>query len=251
MVGVVCVLFSVLPAVVCEDLAQRTPKVLGPFPAYSVIGSCRYNDAPCCEKAPMRALKSDRLLRLIPVHEFVSKLRKLPEADFSKVDTVLRFARTHPLDPQSLEPYLFWDRQHYTRNLIDKTRLYELIAICWEVGHASSIHNHRDQHCWMIVPIGRLLVQNYRVLFQDLAAGQCNIEKTDVVEMNPENPLAVNPREPVHKVYNPREFNQRAVSLHIYSHPFDTCDVYSEEQQTCGTIGLSYTSEYGVRKHAH
>ena len=63
--------------------------------------------------------------------------------------------------------------------------------------------------------------------------------------MNPTHPCAVDPLEPVHRVVNPAEFNQRAVSLHVYSRPFDTCVVYSPEQGTCGEIKLHYTSEYG------
>jgi cysteine dioxygenase len=179
---------------------------------------------------------------LVPIQALVNGLRKFSQATFSGNEEIRTFLRDHPVDPASLERYLFWDSKHYTRNLIDKTQLYELLAICWEVGHFSSIHNHRDQNCWMAVPIGRLQVQNYRVLSQDLQAGKCHIEKSDLVVMDREHPCAVNPREPVHKVFNPRQWNQRAVSLHVYSHPFDTCDVYSEEQQTCGTIGLSYTS---------
>ncbi len=182
----------------------------------------------------------------VAIQDFVAELRKLPAAAFETTGPVLSFAREHPVLPSSLEPYLYWDAQHYTRNLIDKTALYELIAICWEVGQGSSIHNHREQNCWMVVPIGRLTVQNYRVLFQDLKAGKCRLERTDLVEMDPSNPVAVNPREPVHKVDNLGRFNQRAVSLHIDSRPFDTCDVYSEEQQTCGTIQLHYNSVGGV-----
>ena len=34
----------------------------------------------------------------------------------------------NPVDPESLDRYLFWNAQHYTRNLIDKTELYELMA---------------------------------------------------------------------------------------------------------------------------
>ena len=55
----------------------------------------------------------------------------------------------------------------------------------------------------------------------------------------------MDPKEPVHKVYNPADFEQRAVSLHVYSRPYDSCVVYSEEQHKCGEIKLSYTSEYG------
>jgi len=184
---------------------------------------------------------------LVSVDDFVVRLRQLPVLAFDDIAQVLRFLQENPVDPSTLGRYLYWDARHYTRNLIDKTELYELIAICWEIGHVSSIHNHRDQNCWMAVPIGRLMVQNYRVLEQDLERGTCRLQKTDALQMNREHPCGVDPLAPVHKVYNPREFHERAVSLHVYSRPFDSCDVYSEEQQSCGTIGLSYTSMYGKR----
>jgi cysteine dioxygenase len=98
----------------------------------------------------------------------------------------------------------------------------------------------------MAAPIGRLLVQNYKVLRQDLAAGTCDIVPTDIVELNASSPTGVDPAAPVHKVYNPAEFQKRAVSLHLYSRPYDSCVVYSEEQHKCGEIQLSYTTEYGV-----
>jgi cysteine dioxygenase len=153
-----------------------------------------------------------------------------------------------PVDADSLAPYLTWDRQHYTRNLIDRTPIYELMAICWEVGQASSVHNHRDQNCWMAVPMGRLQVENYHLVHQDLTAGRSQLEPLNTVEMNIAHPCAVDPADPVHRVVNPREFNQRAVSLHVYSRPFDTCVVYSTEQGTCGEIKLHFTTEYGKPK---
>jgi cysteine dioxygenase len=184
-------------------------------------------------------------VRLFSIQHLVLELRKFPEGAFEGTEKVRKFLQETPVDPDSLAPYLTWDRQHYTRNLIDKTPLYELIAICWEIGQISSIHNHRDQNCWMAVPVGRLLVENFRVLHQDIEGGKCKIVASDTVEMNLANPCAVDPQEPVHRVLNPREFNQRAVTLHVYSRPFDTCMVYSAEQGTCGEIDLHYTTEYG------
>jgi cysteine dioxygenase len=181
----------------------------------------------------------------VPIHDFVAELRKFPEPTFDRVDQIIRFLQSTPVMPDTLAPYLTWDKQHYTRNLIDKTPLYELVAICWEVGQASSVHNHREQNCWMAVPVGRLRVENFRVIAQDLDAGTCHLETADTVEMNPAQPCAVDPLEPVHRVYNPRELGQRAVSLHVYSRPFDTCVVYSQEQGTCGVIKLHYQTEYG------
>jgi cysteine dioxygenase len=189
-------------------------------------------------------------IKQVSIAHFVAQLRIFPEAAFSGTEQIRTFLQETPVDPDSLAPYLAWDRQHYTRNLIDKTPLYELIAICWEVGQISSIHNHRDQNCWMGVPVGRLLVENFHVVHQDIAGGKCKITATETVEMNPSHPCAVDPLEPVHRVLNPREFNQLAVSLHVYSRPFDRCVVYSAEQGTCGEIQLHYTTEYGKPVHA-
>jgi cysteine dioxygenase len=184
-------------------------------------------------------------VKKIQIEDFIEQLRQFPEPAFDQTEKIRAFLQENPINPDSIGPFLTWDRQHYTRNLIDKTSLYELLAICWEVGQASSIHNHRDQNCWMAVPTGRLLVENFHVVQQDIAGGKCDIRPTETIEMNAAQPCAVDPDEPVHRVYNPRQFNQRAVSVHIYSRPFDTCVVYSAEQGTCGEIQLHYTTQYG------
>jgi hypothetical protein len=181
----------------------------------------------------------------VPIQKLVEKLRNLPASAFDETETLRLFLRDTPVDADSLGPFLIWDRQHYTRNLIDRTSLYELMAICWEVGQASSVHNHRDQNCWMAVPLGRLHVENFHLVQQDLQHGQCCLEPSETVEMNLANPCAVNPTDPVHRVVNPRAFNERAISLHVYSRPFDTCVVYSPEQGTCGEIQLHFNTMFG------
>jgi cysteine dioxygenase len=187
----------------------------------------------------------------VPIQILVEGLRKMPTSAFDETETVRLFLRDTPVDADSLAPYLTWDRQHYTRNLIDRTSLFELMAICWEVGQASSVHNHRDQNCWMAVPMGRLQVENFHLVRQDLQRGQCSLEPSETVEMNLANPCAVDPADPVHRVVNPRAFNQRAVSLHVYSRPFDTCVVYSPEQGTCGEIQLHFNTIFGKPASTH
>ncbi len=184
-------------------------------------------------------------LKRVPIETLVAKLRALPPAAFNQVEQIRSLLTDYPVDESSLAPYLTWNRQHYTRNLIDKTELYELLAICWEVGQASSVHNHRDQNCWMAAPIGSLRVENFHVEFQDIAAGTCRLIASNTVEMSPANPCAVDPEEPVHRVLNPREANQRAVSLHVYSRPLDSCVVYSPDQGTCGDVKLHYNTVFG------
>jgi len=183
--------------------------------------------------------------KTLAIDEFVRELRGFPASAFDHVEEIAGFLSANAVSAETLTPYLNWDRQHYTRNLIDKTPLYELIAICWDVGQVSSVHNHKDQNCWMAVPIGRLLVENFRLVFQDLQEGRCELEPADNLLMDAAHPCAVDPLEPVHRVLNPREFNERAVSLHVYSRPFDSCIVYSPEQGSCGEIKLHYTTEFG------
>jgi cysteine dioxygenase len=183
--------------------------------------------------------------KLVSIQHFMADLKQFPQPAFDHTGDILTFLQNNPVAPDTLAPYLSWDRQHYTRNLIDKTSLYELIAICWEVGQTSSVHNHREQNCWMAVPSGRLLVENYHLVSEKLDEGRCQLEVSDTLEMNPAHPCAVDPAEPVHRVVNPTEFNERAVSLHVYSRPFDTCVVYSPERGTCGEIKLHYNTEFG------
>src|SRR5499427_6420577 len=145
--------------------------------------------------------------KTVSIQKLVSELRKLPESAFVPTESLRQLLEQNPVDADSLAPYLNWDRQHYTRNLIDRTPLYELMAICWDVGQASSVHNHRDQNCWMAVPIGRLHVENFHLVRQDLAGGRSKLEPLNTVEMNISHPCAVDPADPVHRVVNPRQFN--------------------------------------------
>ena len=151
---------------------------------------------------------------------FIDGLNAIAPGDFT-VERVARFTETTPVDPDSLAPYLFFEKTHYTRNLIFRSDLFELMAICWEVGQGSRIHNHQDQNCWMTVPVGRLTVQNYEVKAIDPARGYCEIVEANRLFMDPAHPSHVEHELPVHAVLNLPEYAERAVSLHVYSHPYD------------------------------
>lgn len=176
--------------------------------------------------------------------QFVEGLRRIAPADFT-LTRVAEYLAAGPVDPASLGPYLLFTPTHYTRNLIHRSDLFELMAICWEVGQVSRIHNHQGQNCWMAVPEGRLLVQNYEVLRQDPATGACALRETSRVLMDPDHPAWVEPQQPVHAVLNPPEHGARAVSLHVYSRPYDRCLVYSRENSTYGEVPLFFDTEYG------
>ena len=180
----------------------------------------------------------------LPIGEWITGLAAIPEHEFT-LDTVQDYILQHAVLPQTLENYLFFSKGNYTRNLIFKNQVFECMTICWEIGQFSRIHNHRDQNCWMSAPIGRLRIQNYRVDERDSSHGTCRINPTEIYDLDATHPTYVNPIEPVHEVMNLAEFNQRAVSIHIYSKPFDTCEVYYRDKGAYSDVPLFFTSEYG------
>jgi len=184
---------------------------------------------------------------MVTIQEFASRLAAVPEDEFTHAG-ILEFLRRHPVDPASLEPYLHFSSDRYTRNLIHRTSLFELLAICWESGQKSAIHNHRDQRCWMATVYGKVQVLNFKLVRKDPSTGFCELEPDTRFSIDPDSPQEVDPDEPIHQVLNPASFGARAVTLHIYSRPFDTCEVYDLKDNRYRDVLLVNTSEFGVMK---
>jgi len=180
----------------------------------------------------------------LTIAEWVKSLAAIPVREFT-LQNVQDYVVRHAVLPETLDKYCYFSKGNYTRNLIFKNDLFECMTVCWEVGQHSRIHNHRDQNCWMSAPIGRLRIQNYRVDNRDASKGTCHIVPTELYDLDAAHPTYVNPMEPVHEVMNLREFHQRAVSIHIYSKPFNTCEVYYRDKGAYLDVPLFFTSEYG------
>jgi cysteine dioxygenase len=182
---------------------------------------------------------------MLDINAFATELSEIPENEFTD-STVLDFLREHPVSLASLQPYLYFSAEHYTRNLILHTPLFDLIAICWESGQKSRIHNHTNQRCWMGVAFGKVQVQNYRVLRRDPDTQFCALAPTGRYIIAADSPAEVETEHPIHLVVNPPSFASRAVTLHIYSRPFNECEIYDLKSNRYETVRLANTSEYGV-----
>jgi cysteine dioxygenase len=177
----------------------------------------------------------------VSVDQLVDGLVKITDADFV-CDSVHTFLMQNPIDSHSIQKYLHWSAQCYTRNLIYKDERFEMMAICWEPGQVSRVHNHSGQRCWMTVPIGRLRGQNFAVDEIDETLGRCKLRETDSFEINAFEPAKVELEEPIHQILNLDEYAERAVSVHIYSKPYDRCLSYCRDTDTFKEVQLYYTS---------
>lgn len=180
-------------------------------------------------------------MKKVDIKTVIAGLCEIPDAEFIG-DTVYDFLNMNPIDADSIEKYLNWSPHYYTRNLIYKDERFEAMAICWDKGQVSAIHNHWDQKCWMAVPIGKLRGQNFAVESIDPDLGHCKLRETNNFDLADCIAAKVDLEEPIHQVLNLPEFDERAVSVHIYSKPYDRCLAYCRETDTFKEVELFYTS---------
>jgi cysteine dioxygenase len=180
-------------------------------------------------------------MKTVKIHNLIEGLREIPAAEF-RCDNVYQFLAEHPVDVDTLEKYIYWSDEFYTRNLIYKDARFEMMAICWERGQVSKIHNHDGQMCWMTVPVGKLRGQNFRAVAIDEEKGFCKLEETDAFNLSDCLAAKVELEQPIHQILNLPEFESRAVSLHIYSKPYDKCLTYCRESDRFSEVKLSYAS---------
>jgi cysteine dioxygenase len=183
-------------------------------------------------------------LSSLSIDKWVEGLAAIPATEFSQ-ENVQRYIDQRAILSGSLQPYTFFSPDRYTRNLIFKNEVFECLAMCWNVGQSSSIHNHGDRLGWMYLAIGRLYIQNYCIVARDSSKSTCRLVATDGVELNAEQASDVDREDGVHKVCNLPRFGKPAVSVHVYQRPMDFCEVYSLEKGTYDVVELSYTTQYG------
>ena len=180
----------------------------------------------------------------VKIEKLISGLCTISDDNFT-CDNIYRFLADNPVDVDTISPFFHWSEKFYTRNLIFKDERFEMMAICWNKGQVSKIHNHADQMCWMTVPVGKLRGQNFRALEVDQTKGFCKLEETDNFNLSDCLAAKVELEEPIHQILNLPEFDERAVSLHIYSKPFDKCLCYCRETDQMSEVSLAYTSIKG------
>lgn len=191
-----------------------------------------------------------RVVRRVALQEVVDDLRAIPESEFT-LERLDNYLTGLILDPATLEPYLNFQENAYTRNLVYRDALFEVLVLCWDIGQKTPVHNHRGQLGWMSVQQGMLSILNYKRV--DCSAA-CHLEsRWSKVELASDIPIAgigfvshVCRKETLHQISNDPAFQQRAVSLHIYSRPFDSCVVYDVAGESCSDKKLSNFTEGGL-----
>ena len=144
------------------------------------------------------------------------------------------------LSPSEVAPYVLFEPDRYTRNLIFRNANFEVLILCWAAGVASPVHDHAGQRCWFSAIEGAFDVDEYRRLSGGRHEGYARLEQTGTL-------LGIRTGQPdyrygendIHRVATAANQGP-AVSLHVYARPFSTCLVYDCERDRCMRRELSY-----------
>ena len=171
------------------------------------------------------------------IQGLIEQLKQLAPRDFPS-DQVFIALQEANLSLTDLDPYIFYADGRYTRNRVYKSPDFELILMCWQGGQQSCVHGHEGQKCWMSVVAGTLEFSNY----QDVHDGTAVVlTKTSTVVGSAgfiDGPAYI------HGVRNAT--SERALSLHLYAHPFSQCDAYDLCTHETKKVQLCYHSIEGL-----
>jgi cysteine dioxygenase len=192
----------------------------------------------------------------VPAEQFIDGIRELSQGLITK-QKMYDYLVAYEIRAEDLERYKLWVPDRHTRNKIFRNDMIEVMLICWPMGSITPLHTHNGQLGWMTMIEGRLKVENYRkvdcnrpenqnVVGMDCLAGATRIEMQHLHDelVVPGGPLnTVDKLQTIHRILNLPEWNQPAVSMHVYSRPIDSCVVFDMENQRCFRRDLKYDNE--------
>jgi len=162
---------------------------------------------------------------MMTISELVRLLRGLTtsQLEAQHVEGLLKGA---VLDRSTLSPYLFRRMGCYTRNLVFRNTQFEMLALVWDAGACSAIHDHAGQECFFSVQQGAFQQEDFLVVEADgKTPGPFALKGLPLRgTLTPGNVDHRSPDSALHRIINVGE--TRGVSLHVYSRPIDQCLIY-------------------------
>jgi cysteine dioxygenase len=126
----------------------------------------------------------------------------------------------------------------YTRTCAYRDDCFEIVLLNWDRGAASPIHDHGDQHCWMMVLQGGLWVEDYVRLDAADVPGFARVERRDTRALGKGEMDLRSGRFDLHRVTAANRAT--TVTLHLYGAPLRSFLVYDESKQRCETAYGTY-----------
>merc|ERR1711988_842523 len=118
-------------------------------------------------------------------------------------------------NPEEWKQYARFDPQHYSRVLVAQDKAFSVILCCWNVKQVSPIHDHYGSKAWVKVLSGTMEEAIYS--FDEKLHLRETVTLDNQTTCHRDGDL-------IHSIKNIGECE--AVTLHIYSPPFQYCNCY-------------------------
>lgn len=189
--------------------------------------------------------------------DLVNRLLTLSPSEFtiSRVSTILS---ERPIRSSSLQSFLNFRDAKYARNLVHRCDAFEMMVLCWQPGQVTPIHNHAGQCGWVRVLRGRMEETDYaapdwmrggvippgRIEIDDDGVGHgITLTELDTRVIEAGSAVsAVDRARSIHRLGNPKRHagDERAVTLHVYARPHDSCLNFDLEAATCRQVAMRF-----------
>ncbi|CAL1529619.1 unnamed protein product [Lymnaea stagnalis] len=183
------------------------------------------------------------------LHELVLRLHEVFESNDISVEYVQRLMTSYTSNRKEWKRFAKFDQFRYTRNLVDAGNgKFNLMILCWNEGQGSSIHSHANSHCFLKVLEGSVKEE----LYEWPSPGSPDNNMAGVMKKWTEHDYEkdqctyINDSIGLHRVENRSHVN-KAVTLHLYSPPFDECQCFDERTGKATTSKVTFWSKFGRR----
>ncbi|KAI5726042.1 hypothetical protein M8J77_023212 [Diaphorina citri] len=190
----------------------------------------------------------DNLPQLNCLADLVEELHRIFSDDHVNVDYVKFVMKSYKSNPMEWRKYSKFDKYKYTRNLVDAGNdKFNLMILCWGEGHGSSVHDHADAHCFMKMLDGCLTETRYAWPQTDEDGEEKPLQVIGKSPLKLNEVCYINDSLGLHRVEN-SSYADRAVSLHLYSPPFNACSVFNERTGHKTVSKVTFWSKFGKRE---
>ena len=144
------------------------------------------------------------------------------------IEQLVAFMTELEIDANGLQSHISFNDEHYQRNLIRLGPGYAALALCWGPGQVSPIHDHTGSVCGVRVISGDVWETRYdRSSDGLLVEGDESCHRTGQVCGSWDTDI---------HILSNRSEDRPAVTLHVYTPPLKTFNVYqldSTEVKAC------------------
>jgi len=159
--------------------------------------------------------------------ELLEKLLEIFNSDQVDVDEVMDLLASYNTNPKDWKKFAKFDTFKYTRNLVHEGNgKFNLMLLCWAPGNQSSIHDHSDAHCFVKCLAGDLKETKFHWP-EEKRNEDGSLVTSEEEAIGIDDVSYMSDQLGLHRVENVSH-SDKAVSLHLYSPPFNSCQVFDE-----------------------